>query len=338
MNHIRLQPSGAFPVSRRQGMLMAASAGLCLFSRAAAAQGTWPSHPIRFVVPFVAGGASDFVARTMSPELTRMLGQPMVIDNKGGGGGIPAMQDVARSAPDGHTIILGHVGTLAVAPYIYSNIGYDVEKDFVPVSLLAKLPSVVVIHPDVPVKTFQEFVRYAKTNPGQLNYASAGNGSANHLGMEYLKLTTGVSLTHIPYRGTGAALTDLLAGRTQAFVGGTPPLMPHIKAGRLRVIAAGGTERLPHLPGVPTVAECGYKDFEFVFWYGLLVPKGTPSEIVTALGQACAKALRMPEVADRFAVEDAAVVGGSSVEFAAYLQQQRALWKDVVRRAHIKPD
>jgi len=177
----------------------------------------WPIRPVRFIVPFVPGGTSDIVARTTANELTRLLPFPVVIENKSGGGGVPAMQEVARSAADGHTLILGHVGSMAVNPLIFPNSGYDVNKDFTPITLLAKVPSLFVIHPDVPAKNFTEFVSYVKRNPGKLNYGSAGNASAGHLAMEYLKLTTGLFMTHIPYRGTGPALTDLLAGRTQVF-------------------------------------------------------------------------------------------------------------------------
>lgn len=215
------------------------SAGLVALPWAVGAQAVWPSKSIRFVVPFVPGGTSDIIARTVANELTRQLGIPVVIDNKAGGGGVPAMQEVARAPADGHTLILGHVGSLAVNPYIFQNTGYDVNRDFAPVTLLAKVPSLFVIHPDVPAKNFKEFVAYVQRNPGRLNYGSAGNASAGHLAMEYLKLVTGMYLTHIPYRGTGPALTDLLAGRTQAFSAGTPALLPYIKSGKLRAIATG---------------------------------------------------------------------------------------------------
>lgn len=302
------------------------------------AQATWPSRPVRFVVPFVPGGTSDIVARTVANELTRQLGSPVLIDNKGGGGGVPAMQEVARAAADGHTLILGHVGSMAVNPHIFANTGYDVNRDFTPVTLLAKVPSLFVIHPDVPASNFKEFVAYVQRHPGQLNYGSAGNASAGHLAMEYLKLTTGMHMTHIPYRGTGPALTDLLAGRTQAFSAGTPALLQHIKSGKLRAIAVGTPVRLPSLPDVPTVAESGYQGFESVQWYGVMVPAGTPPEIVKCIQEECQKALRSPAIAERFASEDAAIGGGPPAEFAAFIAQQQRLWKDVVRRARIKAD
>jgi tripartite-type tricarboxylate transporter receptor subunit TctC len=205
--------------------------------------------------------------------------------NKGGGGGVPAMQDVARAVPDGHTLILGHVGSLAVNPYIYPDSGYDVNKDFTPVTLLAKVPNLFVIHPDVPAKNLIEFVAYVRKNPGKLNYASAGNASAGHLAMEYLKLVTGMFMTHIPYRGTGPALTDLLAGRTQAFSAGAPALLAHIRSGKLRCLAVGTQKRIAALPDVPTVAESsaalglGKKldQFETSQWYGMIAPSGVPA-------------------------------------------------------------
>ena len=194
---------GFADTDRRQWLQATLAAGLSTLPWAAHAQAAWPSKPVRFVVPFVPGGTSDIVARTVANELTRQLGSPVLIDNKSGGGGVPAMQEVARAPADGHTIILGHVGSMAVNPYIFTNTGYDVNRDFAPVTLLAKVPNVFVIHPDVPAHDFREFVAYVRKNPGKLNYGSAGNASAGHLAMEYLKLVTGMFITHIPYRGTG---------------------------------------------------------------------------------------------------------------------------------------
>ncbi len=329
-------------IDRRHSLRMTACALLpawATWSNRAEAQSTpWPTKPVRFVVPFVPGGTSDIVARTTANELTRVLSHPVVIDNKAGGGGVPAMQEVARAAPDGHTLILGHVGSMAVNPYIFNNTGYEVNRDFVPVTLLAKVPSLFVIHPDVPARNFTEFVAYVKRHPGQLNYGSAGNASAGHLAMEYLKLTTGMFMTHIPYRGTGPALTDLLAGRTQAFSAGTPALLSHIRSGKLRAIATGTPQRLPSLPDVPTVAESGYKGFESVQWYGVMAPGGTPPEVVKRIQEECAKALRSPAIAERFASEDAVTGGGPPAEFATFITAQQALWKRVVSEARIRAD
>ena len=180
------------------------------------AQAGWPTRSIRFVVPFAPGGTSEIVARTVAQELSRQLGQTVFVDNKGGGAGVPAMTEVAKAAPDGYTLILGHVGSLAVHPYIFNNLAYDVNRDFVPVTMLARVPNMFVIHPDVPARDFKEFIAHVRRNPGKVDYGSAGNASAGHLAMEYLKMVTGTFMTHIPYRGTGPQLTDLLAGRTQA--------------------------------------------------------------------------------------------------------------------------
>ena len=302
------------------------------------AQAGWPRQSVRFVVPFAPGGTSEIVARTVANELTKQLGQTVYVDNKGGGGGIPAMTDVAKAAPDGHTLILGHVGVLAVNPIIFPSQPFDVNKDFVPVTLLAKVPNLYVIHPDVPAKDFKEFVAHVKKNPGRLNYGTAGNASAGHLSMEYLKLVTGMFITHIPYRGTGPMLTDLLAGRTQATSAGLPALLPHIKSGKLRAIAVGTAQRLPALPEVPTVAELGFKDFETSQWYGILVPTGTLREVIKRLQEESLKALKSNAVTERFASDSAVGGGGPPEEFAAYIAQQQKIWKEIVVRAGIKSD
>ena len=203
----------------------------------------YPSKPIRLVVPFAPGGSSTLVARFMSEEMSKGLGQSFVIENKPGGGGNIAMQEVARSTPDGYTLIIGHVGSLAMNPYMYERLPYDVDKDFAPVSLLAIVPNIFVVHHEVPAKDLREFVALAKSKPGQINYGSAGNGSAGHLAMEYLKQVSGMELQHVPYKGTGPNITDLIAGRTQATSAGTPPLLPHVKSGKLRVIAVGTAKR-----------------------------------------------------------------------------------------------
>lgn len=319
----------------RRIVLSTAGLALPLLARA---QAPWPRQSVRFVVPFAPGGTSEIVARTVANELSKQLGQTVFVDNKGGGAGIPAMSEVAKATPDGHTIIMGHVGSLAVNPYIFPNQPFDVNKDFIPVTLLAKVPNLFVIHPDVPAKDFKEFLAYAKQNPGKLNYGSAGNASAGHLAMEYLKLVTGMFMVHIPYRGTGPQLTDLLAGRTQASSAGLPAMLPHIKSGKLRAIAVGTAKRLPQLPDVPTVAEMGYKDFETSQWYGILAPAGTPRDVVLRLQQESLKALKSNSVTERFTADGAAGGGGPPEEFAAYITQQQKIWSDIVKRAGIKPD
>ena len=287
------------------------------------AQSAWPAKPIRFVVPFAPGGTSEIVARSVAAELTKQLGQSVFVENKPGGAGVTAMQDVAKAPADGYTMILTHVGTLAVNPYMLKNQPYDVNKDFAPVTLLAKVPNVFVIHPDVPARNFQEFVAYAKKNPGQLNYGSAGNASAGHLAMEYLKLVTGMFITHIPYRGTGPQLTDLLAGRTQASSAGMPALGAHIRAGKLRAIAVGTAQRIPALPDVPTVQEMGFKDFETSQWYGIHVPAGTPADVIKRLQEESFKSLKSSSVTERFATDNAVGGGGPTAEYAAFIAREQ---------------
>lgn len=321
---------------QRRTVLLAS--GLAALPGIGSAQAGWPKQSIRFVVPFAPGGTSEIVARTVAAELTRQLGQTVYVDNKGGGAGLPAMQDVAKAAPDGYTLILGHVGSLAVNPVIFPNQPFDVNKDFMPVTLLAKVPNLFVIHPDVPANNFKEFVAHVKKNPGKLNYGSAGNASAGHLAMEYLKLVTGMFITHIPYRGTGPMLTDLLAGRTQASSAGLPALLPHIKTGKLKAIAVGTPQRLPALPDVPTVAEMGFKEFETSQWYGMLVPAGTPKDIVKRLQEESLKALKSNAVTTRFAEDSALGGGGPPEEFAAFIGKQQKIWKEIVTKAGIKPD
>jgi tripartite-type tricarboxylate transporter receptor subunit TctC len=266
------------------------------------------------------------------------LGQQIVIENKPGGGGNIAMQEVARADPDGYTLIIGHIGSLAMNPYMYANLPYDVDRDFAAISLLAKVPAIFVVHADVPAKDLREFVALAKKQPGQLNYGSAGNGSAGHLAMEYLKQATGIELQHVPYKGTGPNITDLVAGRTQAASAGTPPLLPHVKAGKLRVIAVGTPKRLPTLPDVGTVAEQGYPGFETSQWYGLNAPARTPEAVIARLAEEAAKAARSPLVAERFALDDAEAIGSTPAEYAAFIKKEQERWGKVVRAANIKAD
>ena len=323
---------------RRQLVQGAASGAVLLGAASARGQSAWPNKSIRFVVPFAPGGTSEIVARSVAAELTRQLGHSVYVENKPGGAGVTAMTDVAKAAPDGHTMILTHVGTMAVNPYMLKSQPYDVGRDFAPVTLLAKVPNVFVIHPDVPARDFKEFVSYVKAHPGQLNYGSAGNASAGHLAMEYLKLVTGMFITHIPYRGTGPQLVDLLAGRTQASSAGMPALAPHIKSGKLRAIAVGTQQRIPALPDVPTVAEMGYRNFETAQWYGVHVPAGTPADTIKRLQEECYRALKSSAVTERFANDNAVGGGGPSSEYAQFIQKEQAIWSDIVKRAGIKPD
>ena len=324
-------------LNRRQLLALSGAAALAA-PPSVFAQSAWPTKPVRFVVPFAPGGTSEIVARSVAAELTKQLGQSVYVENKPGGAGVTAMSEVAKAVPDGHTMILGHVGTLAVNPYMLKNQPYDVNRDFIPVTLLAKVPNVFVVHPEVPAKNFREFVAHVKANPGRLNYGSAGNASAGHLAMEYLKLVTGMFITHIPYRGTGPQLTDLLAGRTQAASAGMPALGAHIRSGKLRAIAVGTAQRIAAMPDVPTVQEMGFKNFETSQWYGMHVPAGTPPDVIRRLQEESQKALRSNAVTERFATDNAVGGGGPSADYAAFVTREQAIWKDIVERAGIKPD
>jgi len=304
----------------------------------APAHAQYPTKPIRLVVPFAPGGSSSIVARVVAAEMSKELGQQIIIDNKPGGGGNVAMLEVARAEPDGYTLIIGHIGTLAVNPYMFAKLPFDVDKDFVPVSLLAKVPNIFVVNASVPAKDLKEFVALARAKPGQLNYGSAGNGSAGHLAFEYLKLVTNIDVAHVPYKGTGPQLTDLLGGRTDASSAGTPPLLPHVKSGKLRAIAVGSPQRIHSLPDVATVAEQGFPGFETTQWYGLMAPAKTPDAVVNRLAAEAAKAAKTPAVAERFAADDAIAVGSTPAEFAAFIKQEQARWSEVVRKARIKAD
>jgi tripartite-type tricarboxylate transporter receptor subunit TctC len=314
-------------------ILVAALAAL--LAQAVQAQ-SWPTKPIRLVVPFAPGGSSSIVARSVAAEMEKGLGQPIIIDNKPGGGGNVAMQDVARADPDGYTLIIGHIGTLAVNPFMFESLPFDTNRDFVAVSLLAKIPNIFVVHAEVPAKDLREFVALAKQQPGKLYYGSAGNGSAGHLAFEYLKLVAGIDLVHVPYKGTGPNLIDLVAGRTQASSAGTPPLLPHVKAGKLRIIAVGSATRISVVPDVPTAAEQGYPGFETTQWYGLNAPAKTPPALIKRLSEEAAKAAKHPSVAERFAVDSAEAVGSTPEAYAEFIAKEQVRWGDVVRKAGIK--
>ena len=297
----------------------------------------WPSKPLRLVVPFAPGGSSEIVARAVAGEMAKTMGQNVFVENKPGGAGNIAMQEVAN-ASDEHTLILGHIGTLAVNPFIFPKLNYDPIKDFAPITLLSKVPSLYVVHPDLPIKNLKEFVAYAKARPGQLNYGSAGNGSAGHLAFEYLKMAAETFVLHVPYRGTGPMLTDLLAGRLQAAAVGAPALLQFIRAAKLRCIATGTTTRLPQLPDVPTVAEQGYKGFEMTQWYGLMAPSRMPKAHLDKLEQEAIKATRGKVVTDKLSQDTALAIGNTSADFTKFIQQEQARWKPVIARAQIRPE
>jgi len=326
---------------RRRFLLQSAALGIAGAASGttlpAFAQSSWPSRNVRLVVPFAPGGSSEIVARATAMELSKTLGQSVYVDNKPGGGGNIAMGEVAR-AEDQHTLILGHIGTLAVNPYIYDKLPYDPIRDFKAITLLAKVPSLYVVHPDVPARNLKEWVALVRKNPGKFSYGSAGNGSAGHLAMEYLKMVADLFILHVPYRGTGPQLTDLLAGRLEAASVGAPAIMQFIKAGKLRCIATGSKERLPQLPDVPTVAEQGYPGFEMTQWYGLCAPANLAQANVDKLAVESAKAIRSVSARERLSHDAAEAVGNTPAQFAAFIAQEQQRWKQVVARAKIKPD
>ena len=307
------------------------------FVFAAQAQ-TYPVRPIRFVVPFAPGGSSEIVGRSVAAEMSKILGQQVYVENKPGAAGNIAMAEVAKAEPDGYTLIMGHIGTLAVNPYMFDKLPYDADRDFIAVSLLAIVPSLFVVNASVPAKDLKEFVKLAQASPGKLTYGSAGNGSAGHLAFEYLKLEAKIDVLHIPYRGTGPQLTDLLGGRLDASAAGAPPLLPHIKTGKLRAIAVGTPQRIAALPDVPTVAEQGYPGFETSQWYGLMAPAKTPDAIVKRLADAAAQSAKSPAVLELFAQDNAVAVGSTPAEFASYIKKEQARWKEVVDKAHIRAE
>jgi tripartite-type tricarboxylate transporter receptor subunit TctC len=297
---------------------------------------SYPAKAIRFVVPFAPGGTSEIVARSVAQELTTQLGQSVYVENKAGGAGTIAMGDVKNSPADGYTIVLGHVGTLAVNPYAMKNHPYDVDKDFVPVALLARVPNVFVVNAEtVKANNLKEFIALAKAKPGALNYGSAGNGSSGHLAFEYLKMVSGADIQHVPYKGTGPMLQDLLGGRIESSNAGAPALLSHIRSGKLRAIAVGSDKRIAALPDVGTVAEAGYPGFETSQWYGVMVKAGTPPEIVKRLNAEINKALQSSQVTQRYATDNAVAEIGTPEQFGAFIAREQARWREVVRKAHI---
>ena len=323
--------------NRRQWLHAAGASSLAMALPSWAQTSAWPSKPLRLVVPFAPGGSSEIVARSVAGEMAKTIGQNVFVDNKPGAAGNIAMQEVANSE-DGHTLILGHIGTLAVNPYIFPKLPYDAMRDFVPVTLVSKVPSLYVVHPDVPAKNLKEFIAYAKKNPAKLSYGSAGNGSAGHLAFEYLKMTADIFMLHVPYRGTGPMMTDLLSGRLEASAVGAAAMLPFIKSGKVRCIATGSAKRLPQLPDVPTVAEQGFPGFEMTQWYGMLAPANMPAANLEKLSVETMKAVKAPASLERLNADAAEAIGGTPAQFAQFIAAEQERWKKVLLRAKVKPD
>ena len=315
-------------------------AGLTAAAGGVAAQGNWPAgRPIRIVVPFAAGGGSDVAARVLSQALGESLKTPVVVENKPGAHGSVGAAEVTRSPADGHTLLMGSTGTMAINPKLHPKLAYDPNKDFVPLSLLTIAPNVVVVHPSLPVNDLPSLVAYLKANPGRANYASAGAGNSGHLTAEYFKVRTGTFITHIPYRGDGAALSDLISGQVQMMFTSLLGAMPHIRNGRLRILATTARQRLAEFPGVPTVEESlKLQGFEAVSWQAIYAPAGTPPEIVTRLSAEFDAVLKLPAIAKRINDLGAIPAGGPPSRLAQYQAAEQKKWGDVIRTTNIKPE
>jgi len=299
----------------------------------------YPEKSIRLVVPFATGGTSEIIARSVAASLTNSLGQSVYVDNKPGGAGNIAMEEIKRANPDGYTLMLGHVGTLAVNPALFGKkLPYDPNKDFAPVTLVAKVPNVIAVSEKSPYKTLADLVTDAKKNPGKINYGSAGNGSAGHLAMEYFSSEAGIDLVHVPYKGSGPMLTDLIGGQIQATFNGLPSLMGQIKGGALRPLAVGSADRSKVVPNVPTLSELGYKGFETSQWYGIIVPAGTPQPIIDRLQKEIAKALQSKEESKRMLDDGAILIGDTPAQFSAFIKTEQNRWAKVIEKAKITID
>jgi len=327
-------------ITRRQACLSAAGSALWLASRRAAAE-AYPARPLHIVAPFTPGGSTDLLARAIGQELGHAWNQAVVIENIPGAGGSVGAEKVAKAPADGYTLLMGHIGTLAINPSLYPRLNYQPLRSFTPVAWVARVPNVLVVHSSVPARTLGELIALAKARPGQLAFGSGGNGSAAHITMEYLKLQTGTSFLHIPYRGTSPAVNDLLAGQLQVLFTGAPALVPHIKAGNLRALAVSSPHRIALLPEVPTVAESGVagtQGFEADQWYGLVAPAGTPAPIVSALNQQINRSLDSAEVKARLAAEGAEPTPTSSKAFGDLIASEITRWERVIKTAHVTVD
>ncbi len=309
------------------GIITAAIASFNL----AHASDAFPNKPIRFIVPYAAGGATDTTARLVSKELTAILGQPVVVENKAGAGGNIGTDYVAKSTPDGYTMLLAYTGPMAINPSLYDSLPFKPQQDFAPVTLLAQAPQILGVHPSIPATTVEEFVAYAKANPNTLFFGSSGNGGADHLAGELFKMLTGAQITHVPYKGGAPALADLVAGRTQLQFMTIPASIGHIQAGRIRPLAILDKNRYPLFPNVPTISEAGVKNYDVNNWYGVVVAAGTPEPIVNKLNSALIKALRSDEVQARFSGLGLVPVSNTPKEFQSFIVTESARWAEIIR-------
>lgn len=297
----------------------------------------YPQRPVRLIVPFAPGGTTDILARLIGQKLTPMLGQSVVIDNRPGANGAVGSEIVAKSNPDGYTLIMGYLGSLAINPHLFSTLPYDSVRDFAPITVVASTAQAIVAHPSLP-SSCVELIALAKRKRGQITYASAGIGSPSHLAGELFKMMAGVDILHVPYKGSGAALTDLLGGHVALSFGGLAAAMPYVKAGRLRLLAVTTAKRSSAVPEVPTVAESGVPGFDVSSWFGVLAPAGTPREVIDRLHTEIARILTTREVKERLAADGAEPVGNTPQEFAAFIRSELVKWGKVVKGAGIRPE
>jgi len=322
--------------SRRRWLQGAAA---LLGAAALPARAAWPERAVRIVVPFTPGGSTDILARAVGERLQDALGQPFVIENRPGAGGSIGATEVARAAPDGYTLLMGHIGTLAVNPSLYRDLAYDPRTSFAAVALVARVPNVLVVNPAVPAQTVSELVALAKAKPGSLRYASGGNGSAAHIAMEYFKLRTQTDLLHIPYKGTAPAVTDVMGGQVEVTMTGVPAVLQQVKAGRLRALGVSSAAPVESLPGVPTIAQAtGLADFEAVQWYGIVAPARTPESVIATLNREINRALATPALKSRLDAEGAQADPTTPQAFAAMIVREIARWKPVIEQAQMKPE
>jgi tripartite-type tricarboxylate transporter receptor subunit TctC len=299
---------------------------------------TYPTKPIKLVVTFAPGGGADFVARVIAAKLTDALGQPVVVDNRAGAGGAIGSELVAKSPPDGYTLLLGAAGTMTILPHLQGKVPFDSIKDFEPIGLAGSSPFVLALSPTVPANTVAELTALAKASPGKFNYGSSGNGGAPHLAGELYKSTTGISIVHVPYKGLAPAITDLLGGQVQILFADVGLIAPHLKSGKLKAIAVTGKERSTTLPELPTMIEAGVPGYLAGTWYGILAPAGTPSAIVTRLNVELVKILASPDVKSQFVGQGIEPAGGHPEVFAVLIKDDYAKWAKLIREANIKTE
>ena len=309
-----------------------------LWPRDATPAEAYPAKPVRIVVPFAAGGSTDILARNIAQRLNEALRGPVIVDNRPGGAAVVGADYVAKSAPDGYTLLMGTNTTHAVAPHLYSKLPYHALRDFAPISEVAYNPQFLDVHPSIPVRSVKELIALAKARAGQLNYGSAGQGSTSHMAMELFKSMATVHVVHVPYKGSGPALTDLLGGHLSLMFDVVLTTLPHLKSGKIRVLGVSSLQRVEVAPEVATIAEAGLPGFEALVWFGLFAPAGTPAEIVSRLSNEVAGIVRQPKLRDTFAVQGLTAVGSSAQELAAKVEREHGVWGKVVRAAGIKLD